>query len=89
MRATGGRVAVKTGAEAVFVGIWPDRGLGIAIKIEDGATRASEAAIVALLVHLGALPRDHPVVATWLTGPHRNWRGMETGGLRLASGFPA
>ena len=89
MRATGGKVAVKTGAEAVFVGIWPERGLGIALKVEDGATRASEAAIVALLVQLGALPADHPVVATYLTAPQRNWRGIETGGLRLATGFPA
>ncbi|MRX49515.1 asparaginase [Paracoccus sp. S-4012] len=88
MRATGGRVAVKTGAEAVFVAIWPERGLGIAVKVEDGAARASEAAIVALLVHLGALPREHPVVGTYLTGAHRNWRGLETGGLRLAPGFP-
>lgn len=89
MRATGGKVAVKTGAEAVFVAIWPDRGLGIALKVEDGATRAAEAAIVALLVHLGALPPQHPVVASLLTGPFRNWRGIETGGLRLAPGFPA
>lgn len=88
MRATGGRVAVKTGAEAVFIAIWPDRGLGIALKVEDGATRASEAAIVALLVHLGALAPDHPVVARFLTGPMRNWRGIETGGLRRAPGFP-
>ena len=35
-------VAVKTGAEAVFVAILPARGLGVALKIEDGATRASE-----------------------------------------------
>ena len=50
MRATGGRAAVKTGAEAVFVGIVPGRRLGIALKIEDGGTRAAEAAITALLV---------------------------------------
>lgn len=89
MRAMGGRVAVKTGAEAVFVAILPDRGLGIALKVEDGQTRASEAAITALLVHLGALDPAAPVVEKYLTGPHRNWRGIETGGLRLAPGFPA
>ena len=42
MRAMDGRVAVKTGAEGVFVAILPDHGLGIALKITDGATRASE-----------------------------------------------
>ena len=89
MRAMGGRVAVKTGAEAVFVAIAPDRGLGVALKIMDGGTRASEAAITALLVHLGLLDPDHPVVVKYLTGTHRNWRGLATGQLRRAPGFPA
>lgn len=89
MRAMNGRVAVKTGAEAVFIAIVPDRKLGVAVKIEDGGTRAAEAAITALLIHLDVLDKDHPVVARLLSGPHRNWRGMETGRLRLSPGFPA
>ena len=48
MAAIGGRVVLKTGAEGVFVAILPDQGLGVALKIEDGATRASECAIAAL-----------------------------------------
>ncbi|HRO15079.1 MAG TPA: asparaginase, partial [Paracoccus sp. (in: a-proteobacteria)] len=87
MRAMGGRVAVKTGAEAVFVAIAPDRGLGIALKIADGGTRASEAAITALLVDQGLLDANHPVVARYLTGPLRNWRGLEVAELRRAEGF--
>ena len=87
MRATGGRVAAKTGAEAVFVAIAPERGIGIALKIMDGGTRASEAAITALLVHLGLLDAGHPVVARLLTGPLRNWRGLEVAQLRTAAGF--
>ena len=47
MEAMDGGVAVKTGAEAVYVAILPARGLGVALKIEDGATRASECAIAA------------------------------------------
>ena len=88
MRAMGGRVAVKTGAEAVFVAIAPDRGLGIALKIADGATRASEAAITALLVDHGLLDAAHPVVGKYLTDPLRNWRGMAVAERRLADGFP-
>ncbi len=88
MRAMGGRVAVKTGAEAVFIAIIPEKKLGVAVKIEDGGTRASEAAITALLVHLGVLDKDHPVVGKYLTDPMKNWRGIEVGGLRLAPGFP-
>lgn len=36
---------VKTGAEGVFVAGLPERGIGIALKIDDGAKRASEAAM--------------------------------------------
>lgn len=86
MRAMGGRVAIKTGAEAVFVAILPEQGLGIALKIVDGGTRAAEAAITALLVRYGALAGDHPVVAQYL-GPILNRRGMVTGHTRLATGF--
>ncbi|ARJ69604.1 asparaginase [Paracoccus contaminans] len=87
MRAMGGQVAVKTGAEGVFVAIAPARGMGIALKIVDGATRASEAAITALLVRHGLLAPDHPVVGACLTDPLRNCRGVEVGALRLADGF--
>ncbi|MDO5604891.1 MAG: asparaginase [Paracoccus sp. (in: a-proteobacteria)] len=87
MRATDGRVAVKTGAEAVFIAILPDQGLGVAVKIEDGATRASEAAITALLIRMGALEAAHPTARRLLGAQQRNWRGLNTGGLRLAPGF--
>lgn len=88
MQAMNGRVAVKTGAEAVFIAIIPEKKLGVAVKIEDGGTRASEAAIAALLVHLGVLDANHPVVGRLLTDPMKNWRGLEVGGLRLSPGFP-
>lgn len=88
MQAMNGRVAVKTGAEAVFIAIIPEKKLGVAVKIEDGGTRASEAAITALLVHLGMLDANHPVVGRLLTDPMKNWRGLEVGGLRLSPGFP-
>lgn len=87
MRAMGGKVTVKTGAEAVFAAILPERGLGIALKIEDGTTRASEAAICALLVKLGAIEAGHPAVTKRLNAVQRNWRGIETGVIRAAAGF--
>jgi len=88
MRAMDG-VAVKTGAEAVFVAIVPQRALGIAVKIADGGTRAAELAIAALLVRLGVLDRDHPATRRRLDAVQTNWRGIEVGILRAASGFPA
>ena len=48
-------VAIKTGAEGVFVAILPEKGLGIALKVLDGNSRASEAAIAHLLVRAGVL----------------------------------
>ncbi|WP_284165924.1 asparaginase [Frigidibacter sp. SD6-1] len=87
MRAMGGRVSVKTGAEAVFIAILPEQKCGVALKIMDGGTRAAEAAITAILVRLGALDPADPVVAKYLSGPQKNWRGFTTGELRLAPGF--
>ena len=89
MRAMGGRVAIKTGAEAVFVAIVPEKQVGIALKIVDGGTRAAELAIAALLVRLGVLDRDHPATRARLDVVQRNWRGLETGSLKAAPGFPA
>lgn len=88
MRAMDGRVAAKTGAEAVFVAIIPERGLGVALKVTDGGTRGAEAAITALMVHLDLLDENHPVVQKYLTGPLMNWRGRVTGELRTSQGFP-
>jgi L-asparaginase II len=88
MRAMDGRAAIKTGAEAVFVAIVPERQIGIALKIVDGAGRASEAAIAALLVRAGVLNADHPATRKRLNAVQRNWRGFETGDIRLVPGFP-
>ncbi len=88
MRAMGHKVAIKTGAEAVFVAILPEQKRGIALKIVDGGTRGSEAAIVALLVQAGVLDPAHPAARKRI-GPQSNWRGIETGFVRAAPGFPA
>lgn len=81
MRAMDG-VAVKTGAEAVYVAMIPSRRLGIAIKITDGGTRAAEGVIAALLVRHGALDRDAPIARKLMHGPMRNWNGIEVGHTR-------
>ena len=88
MRAMGGRVAVKTGAEAVFVAVLPELGLGMAVKIADGGTRAAETAIAALLVRSGVLDANHPATLKYLNAVQTNRRGLATGCLRAAPGFP-
>ena len=88
MRAMGHSVAIKTGAEAVFIAILPAQKLGIALKVVDGGTRGSEAAIVALLVRAGVLDPAHPAAQKRLGGQLTNWRGLKTGWVQTASGFP-
>ena len=88
MRAMEGRAAIKTGAEGVFVAILPEQGVGVAVKAADGATRAAECAIVALLVHLGVLDAGHPAAVTYGAPRITNWRGIDTGFMRAAPGFP-
>lgn len=87
MRAMGGKVVIKTGAEAVFVAILPEQGLGMAIKIADGGTRAAECAMAGLLVKYGVLDATHPMAIKRLHGPIRNWNGINTGHMRLSPGF--
>jgi L-asparaginase II len=47
-------LVVKTGAEGVFTAAVPGRGIGIALKIDDGAARAAAVALGAILVSIGA-----------------------------------
>jgi len=84
MRAAGRGVAIKTGAEGYNIAILPDQKLGIALKITDGGTRASECAMAQILVKLGALDPNHPEALAYTNGPIRNWDGLETGYLRAA-----
>ncbi|WP_425039820.1 asparaginase [Primorskyibacter sp. S187A] len=83
MRAMDG-VAIKTGAEGYFVAILPKQGLGVALKIADGATRAAEAAIAHVLVSLGVLDA---AAQDYINAPIKNSRGIETGATRPAEGF--
>lgn len=53
--ATDGRVLVKGGAEGVHMAILPEARLGVAVKVDDGAGRASGVALGAILERLGAL----------------------------------
>ncbi|WP_375259863.1 asparaginase [Citreimonas sp.] len=89
MRAAREPVALKTGAEGFFVAILPQRGLGVALKITDGATRAAECTIAAILVQLGVLDAADPEVKAFLNPEIRNWRGILTGGIRPAPGLLA
>lgn len=85
MRAMDGHAVIKTGAEAVFVAILPEQRLGLALKISDGATRASECATAAILSSLGVLDPLSPVAQRYLAAPLLNRRGIDTGVVRPAA----
>ncbi|MEM9972091.1 MAG: asparaginase [Pseudomonadota bacterium] len=89
MRATTEPVAIKSGAEGVHIAMLPEQGLGVALKISDGASRAAETAIAALLVRLGALEADHPDAQRYLNTPVLNWDGLTTGSIRPAQALMA
>jgi L-asparaginase II len=77
-----GRTVVKTGAEGVFVAILPEQGLGIALKIDDGATRAAETAMAKILTLFGAADDDAPGIAKHTRPAVKNWRGDIVGERR-------
>lgn len=82
-----GIAQVKGGAEGMFCAMLPTLGLGIALKMWDGAARASEIAMAALLGHLGVLPaglRDEVVHP-----PVRNVVGLLVGEMRPAESWLA
>jgi L-asparaginase II len=56
MQAYPGRLLVKVGAEGVYGAALIDRGIGIALKVVDGHSRAAMAALMAVLDQLGLDP---------------------------------
>jgi L-asparaginase II len=78
------RLFVKGGAEGVYCGAFPEEGLGIAIKIDDGASRASEVAMAAVAASRLTPSNDAAgtAFARWLAPPVRNRRGIAVGEVR-------
>ena len=85
MLAMNSKVAVKTGAEGVFVAIIPQKKMGIAIKIMDGASRASACVLATLLSEIGVLDQNHPIAKKYMNRSVINRRGLETGSIHAAT----
>jgi L-asparaginase II len=77
---TEGRVVSKVGAEGVHCALLTERGIGVAVKVEDGAQRAQVPALLRLLQELDALPSPlSPRLAEWMRRPVKNTRGESVG----------
>ncbi|MEM7287925.1 MAG: asparaginase [Actinomycetota bacterium] len=86
LRASGGRLFAKGGAEAVqTVGVI-DAGVGFAAKIDDGSTRALHALTLSVLDRHGLLAdHEREALASWADPVRRNAAGIEIGRLEIVA----
>ncbi|PWW02137.1 asparaginase [Hoeflea marina] len=85
MQIAPGRIFAKTGAEGVFCAAVPEKGVGIALKCEDGAGRGAETMVAAVLAKLFA--DDGEIcgkLGAMASRTMRNWNGIEVGTVRPA-----
>lgn len=88
MRALPERAFVKSGAEGVYVAALPELGLGVAVKIDDGAERAAEAAMAATLAGLLAPAGEAAEgLAARMRKPLVNAAGERVGEVRAVDGL--
>jgi L-asparaginase II len=80
MQAAEGKIVSKTGAEGVYIAMIPELDTAIALKAEDGASRAAQAALYGLLekhqlADSAVLDAIRPLTLPVL----KNWRSIVTG----------
>ena len=83
MERLGARAFCKVGAEGVFCAALPERGLGVAIKIDDGNNaRAAEVVMAAVIESFVALDDGEASFMRSLSDLGlKNWNGIEVGRL--------
>src|SRR5579862_768671 len=86
MQLFGARVFVKTGAEGVYCGALPEQGFGIAIKCDDGAGRAAQAVMAAIIARFLPLSdAERTALERFVHPTLRNWNSFEIGALRVTA----
>jgi L-asparaginase II len=85
LAAVGKDLVIKGGAEGVHAAALPSKGLGIALKIDDGAGRASQIALGNALKQHGVLTDAQlQALSSQLVQPLKNWAGTHVGEVRPA-----
>jgi L-asparaginase II len=86
MERLGAKVFCKVGAEGVFCAALPERGLGVAIKVDDGNNaRACEVVMAAVIEALVDLDEAQASFMRALSASKlSNWNGIQVGELRAA-----
>ncbi len=89
MQRLGERVFCKVGAEGVYCAALPERGVGVAIKIDDGNNaRAAEVVMAAAIEALVRLDDGEAVFMRGLSDVGlRNWNGIGVGRLAVVQGI--
>ena len=84
MQRLGERVFCKVGAEGMYCAALPERGLGVAIKIDDGNNaRAAEVAMAAAIEALVSLSDDEAAFMRGFSDATLlNWNRIEVGAIR-------
>lgn len=84
----GAKLMIKAGAEGILCAALPERGLGIALKCDDGATRAAETMMTALLIRFGGWePALRERLEEELRTPVLNRNGLQVGEIRPSAQF--
>ena len=86
MAAAPGRVFAKIGAEGVYCAAIPELSFGIALKIDDGAFRAAELMVAAVIAHLAkAVPDIAGPVGAMARKADSNWNKISVGEQRIVA----
>jgi L-asparaginase II len=82
MEAFEGRLMLKFGADGVYCGALRDKGVGFALKCDDGSVPAATAMVAALLLAIAdPTPAQAKVLQSRARQLQRNWTGMDVGYL--------
>jgi L-asparaginase II len=84
MELLGERVFAKVGAEGVYCAALPELGYGVALKVDDGHSRAAEAMMASLVLRFLTLSDEERKAVEALAQPVlKNWNGIEVGRIRV------
>ena len=85
MTIVGPRLLSKGGAEGVHCAALPEAGLGLSVKADDGAGRAAQVMVAALIQRLGGMDEETIARLSRFVSPRlSNWNRDEVGLLRPA-----
>lgn len=86
MEIFGARLFMKTGAEGVYCAALPEQGLGIALKADDGETRASQAMLAGIVHRFLRMSEEERRAFNAKAWPTlTNWNGMAVGSVKPTS----